>query len=112
MGEKCMDGMLYVEFNGELVSFGAVQKMEITPAEEPVINVPKLKRLQETEFTFTTRFFLKRVSRKRFVKKLMAGGVPRNVAATIAKNVRCTKATYGNHLWLMQVSGYLRPCGG
>lgn len=57
--------------------------------------------------TFTIRIPDKKMTRKRFVKKLMADGVPRNIANSIAELVRNNGDSYSWGYIVISASGHL-----
>ena len=71
----------------------------------PEADVHRIKQPPTATFTFTIRS--KRMTRKKFVKKLMADGVPRNIANDMADLVLIHGHTYAWGYFVICVSGVL-----
>lgn len=61
----------------------------------------------EATFTFTFTVRSKRMTRKKFLKKLMADGVPRNIANSMAEIVRSNGNSYSWGYFVIGLSGFL-----
>lgn len=80
-----------------------IRTVEADPREDKII-----ARLNPTPTaTFTIKLPDKKMTRKRFVKKLMAAGVPRNIANSISEIVRNNGDSYSWGYFVISVSGYL-----
>lgn len=100
MGERNItfpEGILFEkDQNGNKLHFGPPDNIEMDETKEPVDPkemqyIPKQVK-ERLDATFV--LYLRRMSRKRFIKKLMGKGVPRNVARLTAESVRESKGSY------------------
>lgn len=101
-------GTLYIidKATGEETPLGPVTKIqtvEADPREDRIVH--RINHSPEATFTFTIRS--KRMTRKKFVKKLMAAGVPRNIANTLAQIVRNNGDSYSWGYLVIGLSGHL-----
>ena len=89
------DVVVYNSETGERVmGFDLVSCPDIT-CETVVVSNSPVKKLYGESIEFTANITYPKFSRKRFVKKLMAVGVSRNVANRYAKFCALTRSPYG-----------------
>lgn len=80
-----------------------IRTVEADPREDKII-----ARLNPTPTaTFTIKMPDKKMTRKRFVKKLMAAGVPRNIANSMAEIALIHCHSYAWSYFVISASGYL-----
>ena len=97
MGENTTftGGSLFAEDqNGGRLCFGDVKIDESKEPVDPLEDTHELIKLCESKATFTITPLFPRMSRKRFIKKLMAMGYPRNFARDMAEYARCECFSY------------------
>lgn len=101
-GETIATGTLYVEINGERMGFAPVQAVSIEPLKTEK-DEGTLRHIND-ECSFGCSGYLlplKRMSRKKFIKKMMAAGYSRNHAGWWAKYGRpCTSDRSYARLWI------------
>ena len=100
---ELMGNLFITGENGEMIPFVHAADMDIKQVKpDPDEGTPIIKRPVDAEATMTIRFrpfFLKRVTRKRFIKQMMAMGMYRNNAQILAEIVRWNKDSYSFALW-------------
>lgn len=101
-------GTLYIiaKATGEETPLGpvtSIRTIEADPREDNVVH--RINHSPAATFTFTIRS--KRMTRKKFVKMLMADGVPRNIANAMAEIVRNNGDTYSWGYLVIGLSGFL-----
>lgn len=89
MGERNYEiksGELFIEIDGERMPLCPINGFTLTePAQELDLTKGIVRIAPETEITGTIYNRHRRMSRKRYIKKLMSHGVPRNDARECAK---------------------------
>jgi hypothetical protein len=100
-------GMLFMtDANGKQIDLGpcsSIGTIEADPVDKNVVG-----RINTgAEATFTCTVHSRRMSRKRFVKKLMGYRVPRNVANSMADIVWLYDKSYAWGFFVINASGYL-----
>ena len=92
---------------GEKTPLGPIEPTAIEIDADP-LDTPIVRKLDKNlEATFTIRVPGKKMTRKRFVKKLMANRVPRNVANSMAEIARAHGHSYSWSWLVINFGGFL-----